>query len=134
MITSTAIVIKRYLRVTNSLAKLFWMVRCLLEKEFPVQMNSGSARAQHLRDGLIRVEGPIDAPAVDIPWNQSSMSHHDLNMLPLCDSIRKCYDDHYIVLYFVRGTLAIPATSLSRQKPERRRDRVEQDVKIHRQA
>ena len=65
------------------------------EKEFPVQMNSGgSARAQHLRDGLFRVEGPVDAPAVDIPWNQSSMSHHDLNMLSLCDCIRKCYDDH----------------------------------------
>jgi hypothetical protein len=65
------------------------------EKEFPVQINNGgSARAQHLRDGLIRVEGPIDAPAVDIPWNQSSMSHHQLNMLSLCDSIRKCYDDH----------------------------------------
>jgi hypothetical protein len=56
--------------------------------------NGGSARAQHLRDGLIRVKCPIDAPAVDIPWNQSSMSHHDLNMLSLCDCIRKCYDDH----------------------------------------
>jgi hypothetical protein len=22
------------------------------------------------------------------------MSHHDLNMLSLCDCIRKCYDDH----------------------------------------
>jgi hypothetical protein len=40
------------------------------EKERPVQMNnSGFARAQHHRDGLMRVEGPIDAPAVDIPWN-----------------------------------------------------------------
>jgi hypothetical protein len=52
------------------------------EKEFPVPMNKGrSARAQRLRDGLIRVKGSIDAPAVDIPWNQSSMSHHDLNMM-----------------------------------------------------
>jgi hypothetical protein len=50
------------------------------EKEFLVQMNNGgSARVRHLRDGLIRVEGLI--PAVDIPWNQSSMSHHDSNML-----------------------------------------------------
>jgi hypothetical protein len=65
------------------------------ETEFPVQMNNGgSARAQHLRDGLIRVKGTIDVSAVDIPWNQSSMSHHDLNMLSLCDCIRKCYDDH----------------------------------------
>jgi hypothetical protein len=80
-------------------------------------MNNGvSARAQHLRDGLTRVENPIDAPAVDIPWNQSSMSRHDLNMLSLCDCIRKCYDD------------------LSRQKPELRTDRIEQDVKIYRQA
>jgi hypothetical protein len=23
------------------------------------------------------------------------MSHHDSNMLSLCDCIRKCYDDHY---------------------------------------
>jgi hypothetical protein len=39
------------------------------EKEFLVQMNNGgSVRVRHLRDGLI-LEGPIDAPAVDIPWN-----------------------------------------------------------------
>jgi hypothetical protein len=48
-----------------------------------------------VQDGLIRVEGPIDAPAVDIfSWNQSSMSHHDLNMLSLYGCIRKCHDDH----------------------------------------
>jgi hypothetical protein len=65
------------------------------EKEFSVQMNNGgSTRAHNLRDCLIRVEIPIDTPAVDIPWNQSSMSHHDLNMLSLSDCIRKCYDDH----------------------------------------
>jgi hypothetical protein len=65
------------------------------EEEFPVQMNNGvSTRAQHFRDGLIRVKSPIDAPAVDIPWNQSSMSHNDLNILSLCDCICKCYDDH----------------------------------------
>jgi hypothetical protein len=62
------------------------------ETEVPVQMNNGgSARAQHVRDGLIRLEGPL---AVAIPWNQLRMSHHDLNMLSLCDCIRKCYDDH----------------------------------------
>jgi hypothetical protein len=56
--------------------------------------NGGSARARCLRNDLIRIEGPIDAPAVDIPWSQSSMSHHhDLNMLSLCDYIRNCYDN-----------------------------------------
>jgi hypothetical protein len=64
MITSTAIVIKRYL-----LRRFILDGQVLVgEKEFPVQLNNGvSARAQHLRDDLIRVEGPIDAPAVDIP-------------------------------------------------------------------
>jgi hypothetical protein len=69
---------------------------------------------------LIGVEGLIDAPAVDIPWNQSSMSHHDSNMLSLCDCIRKCYDDHLRYRHILST------------KPELRRDRIEQDVKVRR--
>ena len=69
------------------------------EKEFPVQtINDGTetvvGTAQHIRDGLIRLKGSTDSPAVNIPWNQASMSAHDLNMLSLCDCLRKCYDDH----------------------------------------
>jgi hypothetical protein len=69
------------------------------EKEFPVQIiNDGTetvlGKAQHLRDGLVRVKGAIDAPVITIPWDKANMSHHHLNMLSLCDCLRKCYDDH----------------------------------------
>jgi hypothetical protein len=70
-ITSTIIVIKRYLRVTSYFAEFLDGQVLVGEKEFPVQTNNdGIATAQHLRDGLIREEGPIDAPAADIPWKE----------------------------------------------------------------
>jgi hypothetical protein len=65
------------------------------EKEFPIQASiGGTVTAQHLRDALIRIEVPIEDPAVDIPCNQASMSHHDLKMLSLRDCLRKCYGGH----------------------------------------
>jgi hypothetical protein len=105
------IAFKRYFRVTNSFAESFWMVRCLLVRKFLVQMNNGGSASSTPPRWFDRVEGPIDAPAVDIPWNQSSMSHHDSNMLSLCVSVS------------ATTTTCIPATSYL-DKPELRRDRM----------
>ncbi len=71
------------------------MARCLLaRKSILYRKITAEERNTSEMVCLLLVECPKDAPAVDIPWNQSSMSHHDLNMLSLCDCIRKCYDDH----------------------------------------
>jgi hypothetical protein len=102
MITSTSSVIQCYLCVTSSLAKPFSKCQVLIgEKEFPVQTiidgtETVLGKAQHLRDGLLHVKGAIDAPVINIPWTKANMSHHHhhLNMLLLCDCLRKCYDDH----------------------------------------
>jgi hypothetical protein len=50
------------------------------------------------------VEDLIDAPAVDILWNEASMSHQDLNMLSIYDfSISATTVEDSIDLFFKAG-------------------------------